>query len=77
MTIPTSRFALLCEAARLLGQVAAYLSNEAQAHHDESWIKLDRTLDSMITASLNITDPDYDQNAFVYRYLALLLRKHT
>lgn len=70
MTIHMSRFALLCQAARLLGQVVHYLSNVAQGR-DDSWIQLDRTLDSMITASRNVKNPDYDQITFVYRYLFL------
>jgi hypothetical protein len=74
MTIHMSRFALLCQAARLLGQVLHYLSDEEQSR-DNGWIQLDRTLDSMITASLNVDLPDYDQITFVYRYLFLAIGK--
>ena len=63
-----SRFALLCQAARLLGQVLHHLSSDS-AIRDDAWIQLDRTLQSMITASLNVDSPDHDQINFVYRYL--------
>ena len=63
-----SKFALLCQAARLLGQVLHHVSNDA-ALHDDVWIQLDRTLQSMLTASLNVESPDHDQIAFVYRYM--------
>ncbi len=63
-----SRFALLCQAARLLGQVLHHLSSDS-AVRDDAWIQLDRTLQSMIAASLNVDSPDYDQISFIYRYL--------
>jgi hypothetical protein len=66
MTNHMSKFALLCQAARLLGQVLQYLSSEADVH-DNAWVQLDRTLQSMITASLDVESPDDDQIAFVYR----------
>lgn len=61
-----SRFALLCQAARLLGQALQHLSSDS-AMRDDTWIQLDRTLQSMITASLNVDSPDHDQISFVYR----------
>ena len=70
MTGHMSKFALLCQAARLLGQVLHYVSNDS-AIHDNVWIQLDRTLQSMIAASLNVDSPDYDQITFVYRYVLL------
>ena len=63
-----SRFALLCQAARLLGQVLRHLSSDP-AVRDDAWIQLDRTLQSMIAAALNVESPDYDQISFIYRYL--------
>lgn len=61
-----SRFALLCQAARLLGQVLLHLSNDS-VENDDVWIQLDRTLQSMLAASLDVDVPDDDQIAFVYR----------
>ena len=66
MTGHMSRFALLCQAARLLGQVLHHLSLDP-AVRDDGWIQLDRTLQSMIAASLNVDSPDYDQISFIYR----------
>ena len=63
-----SRFALLCQAARLLGQVLHHLSSDS-AIRDDAWIQLDRTLQSMIAASLNVESPDHDQISFIYRYM--------
>lgn len=65
-----SRFALLCQAARLLGQVLRHLASDT-AIRDDAWIQLDRTLQSMIAASLNVDSPDYDQISFIYRYLIM------
>lgn len=67
-----SKFALLCQAARLLGQVLHHISSNS-AMHDNVWVQLDRTLESMIRASLNVDSPDFDQIAFAYRYAAFLL----
>lgn len=61
-----SRFALLCQAARLLGQVLHHLSRDT-AEDDDVWIQLDRTLQSMLAASLDVDVPDDDQIAFIYR----------
>lgn len=66
MTGHMSKFALLCQAARLLGQVLHHLSTDFTSE-DDVWIQLDRTLQSMLAASLNIDCPDYDQITFVYR----------
>ena len=63
-----SKFALLCQAARLLGQVLHHLSSDL-AMRDDAWIQLDRTLQSMIAASLETDSPDHDQISFVYRYV--------
>jgi hypothetical protein len=40
MTGHMSKFALLCQAARLLGQVLQHVSNDS-AIHDNVWIQLD------------------------------------
>ena len=61
-----SKFALLCQAARLLGQVLHHLSSDS-AIYDDAWIQLDRTLQSMIAASLDTESPDNDQISFIYR----------
>lgn len=66
MTNHMGKFALLCQAARLLGQVLQHVSSESAAH-DDIWIQLDRTLQSMVSASLNVDQPDHDQIAFIYR----------
>ena len=61
-----SRFALLCQATRLLDQVLHHLSSDS-AMRDDAWIQLDRTLQSMIAASLDTDSPDHDQISFIYR----------
>lgn len=68
MTGHMSKFSLLCQAGRLLGQVLHYLSS-AVAIPDDVWMQLDRTLQSMLAAALNIDRPDFDQIAFVYRWV--------
>lgn len=67
-----SRFALLCQAARLLGQILQHLSSDT-AEDDDVSIQLDRTLQSMLTASSNVEVPDDDQIAFVYRSVIQIL----
>lgn len=67
MTGHMSKFALLCQASRLLGQVLRHVSSDV-ALHDNVWIQLDRTLQSMLAASLDVENPDNDQISFVYRY---------
>ncbi|KAL2127946.1 hypothetical protein VTI74DRAFT_9936 [Chaetomium olivicolor] len=71
MTGHMSKFSLLCQAARLLGHVLHYLASDV-AIDDEAWMQLDRTLQSMLAAALNIDSPDYDQIAFVYSALVAL-----
>ncbi|OQD61907.1 hypothetical protein PENPOL_c014G02077 [Penicillium polonicum] len=71
MTGHMSKFALLCQAARLLGQVLHHLSADFTSE-DDVWIQLDRTLQSMLAAALNIDCPDYDQITFVYSALVAL-----
>ncbi|KAF4225598.1 hypothetical protein CNMCM6457_008020 [Aspergillus fumigatiaffinis] len=71
MTGHMSKFALLCQAARLLGQVLHHLGSDVSIH-DEVWMQLDRTLQSMLAAALNIDRPDYDQITFVYSALVAL-----
>lgn len=72
MTGHMSKFALLCQAGRLLGQVLHHLASDV-AIHDEVWMQLDRTLQSMLAAALNIDCPDYDQITFVYRLVVCLI----
>nr|UIK22900.1 transcriptional regulator [Trichoderma rhododendri] len=71
MTGHMSKFALLCQAARLLGQVLRYLSSDS-AGQDDVWMQLDRTLQSMLAAALNVDCPDYDQITFIYSALVAL-----
>ncbi|PLB46055.1 putative fungal-specific transcription factor [Aspergillus steynii IBT 23096] len=66
-----SKFALLCQAARLLGQVLHDVSSESTTD-DGVWMQLDRTLQSMLAAALNLDSPDHDQIAFVYSALVAL-----
>lgn len=61
-----SKFALLCQAARLLGEVLQHISQDSRIQ-DSSWRQLDRTLQSMLTAALNFDMPDNAQIAFIYR----------
>jgi len=63
-----SSFALLCQAAHLLGQVLRYVSSGVTLE-DEVGVQLDRTLYSMLHASLALENPDYDQICFIYRYI--------
>ncbi|KAF7912691.1 uncharacterized protein EAF01_001712 [Botrytis porri] len=67
------KFALLCQAARLLGQVLNHVSG-ASSHDDELWMQLDRTVTSMLEASVNVENPDCDRIAFIY---STLLALHT
>lgn len=67
MTGHMNKFALLCQAARLLGQVLEHITSDLTVQ-DNAWMQLDRTLQSMLTASLDVDLPDYDQITFVYRY---------
>ncbi|KAL2816188.1 fungal-specific transcription factor domain-containing protein [Aspergillus cavernicola] len=82
-----SRFALLCQAARLLGQVHQFHQQQLRPlpsdrnrererdtetdtetdTDDETRNQLDRTLQSMLAASLTLEWPDYDQITFIYR----------
>lgn len=65
------KFALLCQASRLLGQVLNELSNPS-VDGDESWLQLYRTLQAMLAASLDVESPDYDQITIVYSALTAL-----
>jgi hypothetical protein len=66
MTIHMSKFALLCQAARLLGQVLHHVSVDS-GMDDGVCIQLERTLQSMLAAALNVDSPDNDQISFIYR----------
>ncbi len=66
MTGHMSKFALLCQAARLLDKVLDYVSG-SMANHDSVEMQLDRTLHSMLAASLDVKSPDQDQIGFIYR----------
>jgi hypothetical protein len=62
-----SKFALLCQAARLLGQVLAHVAHDPDLE-DDVGLQLDRTLHSMLTAALDVDVPNYDQITFIFRY---------
>jgi len=68
MTGHMSKFALLCQAARLLGQVLQHVSSSSALQDDDLWTQLERTLQSMLTASLNVETPDHDQITLIYRF---------
>lgn len=69
-----TKFALLCQAARLLGQVLEYVSSDSKNHEDIG-IQLDRTLQSMLAASLAVDSPDYDQITLIYWYDLYLIAR--
>ncbi|PNP43648.1 hypothetical protein TGAMA5MH_04620 [Trichoderma gamsii] len=66
-----SKFSLLCQAAHLLGQVLQHVSRDS-ADQDIAWVQLDRTLQSMLAAALDVDRPDYDQITFIYSALVAL-----
>jgi hypothetical protein len=68
-----SKFALLCQAARLLGLVLNHVTCDKMSaeEHEASEIQLSRTIFAMIEASKDLENPDYDQIAFCYWYLKL------
>ncbi|PWY89701.1 hypothetical protein BO94DRAFT_584941 [Aspergillus sclerotioniger CBS 115572] len=58
-----SKVALVCQAARFLGQVLRHVPNES-VFHDDSWVHLDRSLQSILAACLDVDSPHYDQFTF-------------
>ncbi|KAK1252169.1 hypothetical protein MKX08_003356 [Trichoderma sp. CBMAI-0020] len=66
-----SKFSLLCQAAHLLGQVLHHVSGDF-AGGGNAWVQLDRTLQSMLAAALDVNRPDYDQITFIYSALVAL-----
>lgn len=66
-----STFSLLCQAAHLLGQVLQHVSSDP-AGQDIAWVQLDRTLQSMLAAALDVDRPDYDQITLIYSTLVAL-----
>jgi hypothetical protein len=68
-----SKFALLCQAARLLGLVLNHVTCDKMSaeEHEANEIQLSRTIFAMIEASKDLENPDYDQIAFCYWYLKL------
>lgn len=61
-----AKFALLCQAARLLGQILCHANNRSTAD-DEEWLQLHRTVQSMLTAALDVDESDHAHVGFVYR----------
>ncbi len=53
----------------MLGQVLQYVSREGQASDQDDVIfsQLERTLRSMLDASLQVGEPSFDQIGFIYR----------
>jgi hypothetical protein len=72
-----SKFALVVQAAGLLGQVLKYVSSHTadQMFHDEEGIQLDRTLHALIKAAESVKSPDCDQISICYRYILTINRK--
>jgi hypothetical protein len=70
MTSHMSRFALVCQAARLLGQVLKHVSSDIvdQELQDEEAVQLDRTIRAMVSASESLDSPQYDSISVGYRY---------
>lgn len=66
------KFSLICQAARLLGQVLDIVSRSPSDSPDESFHQLDRTLQAMLAACLSLPNPDFDQMTLVYSALAEL-----
>lgn len=66
-----SKFALVAQAARLLGQVLKHVSRNSadQALRDEEGIQLDRTLHALIKAAEGVKSPDCDPIGICYRYI--------
>ncbi|OAG00549.1 uncharacterized protein CC84DRAFT_312207 [Paraphaeosphaeria sporulosa] len=72
LTSHMSKFALLCQAARLLGQVLIHIADGSESSDDDVGLQLDRTLHSMLSAALNVEVPDYDQITFIFSALVAL-----
>lgn len=68
-----SKFALLCQAARLLGLVLNHVTCDKMSAEEleSNEIQLSRTIFAMINASKDLENPDYDQIAFCYWYMKL------
>ena len=66
-----SKFALVAQAAGLLGQVLKHVSDHTidPAFHDEEGVQLDRTLHALIGAAEITNSPSCDQRAICYRYI--------
>ncbi|KAK3197046.1 hypothetical protein GRF29_1536g426075 [Pseudopithomyces chartarum] len=71
LTSHMSKFALLCQAARLLGQVLTYVATEREGE-TEVEAQLDRTLHSMLKVAMGVKEPDYDQITFIFSALVAL-----
>ena len=66
-----SSFALLAQAAWLLGQVLKHVSSNTSDRklYDEEGMQLDRTLHALIAASDIASSPPCDQATICYRYI--------
>lgn len=67
-----SKFALLCQASRLLGLVLSHITCDKMTNQEQreaNEIQLSRTIFAMINASSELESPDYDQIAFCYWYV--------
>jgi hypothetical protein len=73
-----SKFALLCQAARLLGLVLLHVSCDKMTDKDRDLneMQLSRTIFAMIKASSDLDSPDYDQIAFCYWYVQYFTLRH-
>jgi hypothetical protein len=77
-----SKFSLLCQAARVLGKAICFLSRSgprnAARNSNDDWnarqedierMQLDTTLQAMLTAAMQLDEPDLDTITFIYRYV--------
>ncbi|KAL9487894.1 hypothetical protein ACSS6W_000171 [Trichoderma asperelloides] len=67
-TVPATRVLTLVEVEeRRRVWWAIVILDRDSAGQDNAWVQLDRTLQSMLAAALDVDRPDYDQITFVYR----------
>ncbi|KAL2793291.1 fungal-specific transcription factor domain-containing protein [Aspergillus keveii] len=88
-TTHMSKFSLLCQAARVLGKVICFLSRSgprnAARNSDDDWnahqedierMQLDTTLQAMLTAAMQLDEPDLDTITFIYSATMALYTPH-
>ncbi|KAL4981918.1 hypothetical protein BDW68DRAFT_183027 [Aspergillus falconensis] len=88
-TTRMSRFSLLCQAARVLGKVICFLGrsgpgnvpsnsndNRNALQEDIERMQLDTTLQAMLTAAMQLDEPDLDTITFIYSAMMALYTPH-